>query len=364
MQVDAIGDVLLAVGEGGSDMRKHDVAISVAEENKDVADLIAAELKKQKVRYYYYLEEKDNWGKYLINLTMDAYGKRTKYVLMITSRYFVEKFWSGIERQVALAQLPQGDILQLRLDDTQVDGLSKHMIYEDWKNNPEEIAKLLKEKVGRKRRVKRGRLFKIFTLLGVLGMTVLLWYWIYAWWCHRFMLKQEYVPIQGLPICISNIEVTVAAYREYCMLTHKVFPEQPYHSVDSMPVRNVTWEEAKAYCAFVKGRLPSELEWEAAALAGQSTVYSGGTSAAEVAVCHRVKPAFVGHRRGNAWGIYDMSGNVAEWCADWADSARTKKLVKGGGYDSEVAELEVSSKRAELPDARLRDVGFRVVKDQ
>ncbi|OMP81027.1 SUMF1/EgtB/PvdO family nonheme iron enzyme [[Flexibacter] sp. ATCC 35208] len=344
-------------------MKTIDVAISVAEEDTYVADMIAAELKQLNVRYYYYKEEKDNWGKHLINLTMDAYGKRTKYVLLITSRYCVNKYWSGIEQQMALAQFPQGNVLQLRLDDTEVGGLSKHMVYVDWKKNPEEIARSLKEKILRRKRVARGRLLRICTFLCVMGGTVFLWYLIYAWWCHRWILKQEYVHVQGLPICISNIEVTVAAYREYCMLTGKIFPEQPIHSVDSMPVRNVTWEEAKAYCAFVKGRLPREMEWQAAALAGGSTIYSGGTSAGTVAVYNRVKPAFVGHRKANAWGIYDMSGNVAEWCEDWADSAQTKKVVKGGGYDSEVGELAVNSKRAERPDERLSDVGFRVVKD-
>ncbi|WP_343693888.1 SUMF1/EgtB/PvdO family nonheme iron enzyme [Chitinophaga sp.] len=364
MQVDVVGWVLLADGEGGEGMKKHDVAISVAEEDKEVAYAIAAQLKKLKVRYYYYDEHKDNWGKYLINLTMDAYGRHTKYVLMITSRAFVQKYWSGIERQVALSRLPQGDILQLRLDDTQVDGLSAHMIYEDWKDNPEEIARLLKEKIGRKKWLVWARLMKICTSLLVLLMAVMSWYWAYMWYYHRHF-AQTYVLVAGArPFFISNVEVTVAAYREYCMLTHKVFPEQPIHSVDSMPVRNVTWEEAKAYCAYVKGRLPSELEWETAAQGGESTVYSGGTSAVNVAVYHKVKPAFVGRKKANALGIYDMSGNVAEWCEDWADSAKTMKVVKGGGYDSEVEELAVKSRREERPEARLRDVGFRVVKDQ
>ncbi|WP_343675131.1 SUMF1/EgtB/PvdO family nonheme iron enzyme [Chitinophaga sp.] len=346
-------------------MRKHDIAISVAEEDTDVADLIAAELKNLNVRYYYYKEEKDNLGKHLINLTMDAYGKRTKYVLLITSRFFVNKYWSGIELQMALAQLPQGSVWQLRLDNTEVNGLPKHKVYLEWKDNPGEIAKVVKEKLTRRKRMVWERLLRICTMLGILGITVFLWYWIYNTCCRWRILKQEYVSVLATerPFKISNVEVTVAAYREYCMVTHKVFPEQPFQSVDSMPVRNVTWEEAKAYCEFVKGRLPSELEWTAAALAGKNTVYSGGTSAAAVAVYHKVKPANVGHKKPNALGIYDMSGNVAEWCEDWADSAHTLKVVKGGGYDSAVGELVVSNRRAERPEVRLRDVGFRVVKD-
>jgi formylglycine-generating enzyme required for sulfatase activity len=84
-------------------------------------------------------------------------------------------------------------------------------------------------------------------------------------------------------------------------------------------------------------------------------------------VYHRVKPAKIGSRRPNAWGIFDMTGNVAEWCNNWADSTNTTKVVKGGGYDSSinpVNELAVSYRRAEKPDERLQDVGFRVVWDK
>jgi len=347
-------------------MRKFDVAISVAEDDTAVADLIAEQLERLRVQYYYYKEEKGNWGKHLMDLTMDVYGSQTKYVLLITSERCVNRYWSGVERKIALAKLPVGNVLQLRLDDTEIEGLSEHIVYEDWRSNPEEIARLLKEKVMMRRRVARGRLLRIFSLLGIMTMALVLWYFVDMWWIHKDDLSYSYVKVNvgGKAFFISNVEVTVAAYREYCMLTHKVFPEQPFNSVDSMPVRNVTWEEAKAYCGYVKGRLPNELEWETAAVAGGSTVYSGGTSAAAVAVYRRVKPCFVGHRLANGYGIYDMSGNVAEWCEDWADSARTMKVVKGGGYDSEVGELAVKSRRAERPEARLRDVGFRVVKDQ
>jgi hypothetical protein len=346
-------------------MRKYDVAISVAEEDTFVADLIAERVKHLEVRLYYYKEERGNWGQHLIDLTRDVYGKQTKYVLLITSKNCVNKYWSGMERQTALSKLAKGNVLQLRLDDTQIDGLSKDIVYKDWKDNPEEVAQLLKEKVLEMKRVVRERLLKICTVLGVFVMIVFLWYWIYICWEQMHMLRQEYITVPGpeKTFSISNVEVTVAAYRKYCLRTGKVFPEQPFNSVDSMPVRNVTWEEAKAYCEYEKGRLPNELEWTQAAQAGKSTIYSGGTSAAEVAVYHRVKPCFVGRKKANALGIYDMSGNVAEWCEDWADSAKTMKVVKGGGYDSQVGELAVSSRREERPEARLKDVGFRVVRD-
>lgn len=346
-------------------MKKYDVAISVAVEDTEVSDALAAELKALNVKYYYYKEMLiDSVGQDIIKLTLDTYGKHSRYVLLITSRVFVEKYWSSVETQVAISKLKRGNILQLRLDDTPVDGISRHVVYMDWKENPEEIAKVIYEKV--KRRKRRVKWMWLRIGLYIWGMVIMgeMCMWGIRRMNDAYNLKEQRIAVDGSHYEISNVEVTVAAYKEYCMKTNNVFPTQPFSSVDSMPVRNVTWEEAKAYCNYVGGRLPTEAEWRKAAEAGQSTIYSGGTSAAFVAIYHKVKPAFVGRRKANAWGIYDMSGNVAEWCYDWADAAKTKKVVKGGGYDSDVEELAVDARREELPDARLRDVGFRVVWDK
>jgi hypothetical protein len=353
----------LAAGKSGQDMRKYDVAISVAVEDKEIAKSIVAELEKLKVRNYYYEVNKHiSWGEDLIGLTMDAYGKHTRYVLLITSKIFVTKYWSDLEKQIALTKLQRGFILQLRLDDTPMDGISKHVVYEDWKNNPEEIAKLLYQKVRRRKRILQGRWLRISTVFSVLMITALLWGWLF--WGEKPIVKRILIASANDTFYINSVEVTVAAYRAYCMHEHKVFPAQPVNSCDDGPVRNVTWQEARAYCEAKGGRLPEEMEWEYAALAGKNTIYSGGTSAGSVAVYHKVKPAKIGTKKPNAWQIYDMTGNVAEWCNNWADSTNTTKVVKGGGYDSSinpVNELAVSYRRAEKPDERLKDVGFRVV---
>jgi hypothetical protein len=345
-------------------MRKYDVAISVAEEDKHVAEAITAELKKLQVKYYFYEELKaDSWGKYLIHMTVDTYGKHTRFVLLITSKTFVEKYWSRIETQVAISRLKRGNILQLRLDDTPVDGISRYVVYQDWKENPAEIAQMILKKVDESKESDKDKWVRAITFSIILTVTAGLGYWVTKIFERRCIVTESRVSTEFFDI--SNVEVTVAAYRGYCMRKHKVFPPQPSNSLECGPVRNVTWEEANEYCAAVGGRLPRELEWEYAALADQNTIYSGGTSVKELAVYHRVKPAKGGSRRANAWGIYDMTGNVAEWCDEWADSTKTLRIVKGGGYLNATANgLAVREKRAEEPTHRFRDVGFRVVWDK
>lgn len=129
---------------------KYDVAISVAEEDLPAAQQIAVALRRQNISYYLYTEHKaSNWGQHILKISQDAYGSEARYVLMLTSRVFVQKYWSNIESQISqiFSSGKEVSILQLRLDDTQVDGLSKYRVFVDWNSNPDEIADILKAKL-------------------------------------------------------------------------------------------------------------------------------------------------------------------------------------------------------------------------
>lgn len=367
---------------------KYDVAISVAEEDKDVAELIVAELKKKEIPHYYYKNDIiGNWGEYIMNLTRDAYGRHARYILLITSSNYVEKYWSGVELQIAVSGFARRrpHILQLRLDNTPVDSISKNKVYLEWNNNPEEIAGILEEKIKRQRLAALRAWLPLLLCVGILLITALISYYI-----SRKARREgrpdhdpEVVQIAGSSTVLSNnntvpqfffkssidtfyisdTEVTVAQYRKFCDSQKKGFPPQPPASEEGDPIRNVTWYEALEYCKWVHGRLPTEAEWEYAASAGLAVRYSGGNNAAKVAVYGRQKPAAVASKLPNTFKLYDMTGNVAEWCDNWFDSTCIWKAVRGGSYNSKinpVNELDLKYRTKEHPDIRSPYIGFRV----
>lgn len=168
---------------------------------------------------------------------------------------------------------------------------------------------------------------------------------------------------------LGAFPVTVAEFRAF----------RPGHSdpgCPDWPVTLVSWEDAAAYCAWCGGRLPTEAEWEYAARAGTTTAYPHGDtlqpSDANYFYSEQGLKVGPGHRTElgayppNAFGFYDLLGNVAEWCADpWrprydapADPAR--RVLRGGAWDYLPRLLRVSW-RDSLPSTARRDnVGFRV----
>lgn len=147
------------------------------------------------------------------------------------------------------------------------------------------------------------------------------------------------IPVHSVTLSdfyIGQYEVTQAQWEAVMGTT--IYQQQKkttYRSLygvgDNYPMYYVSWEEAQAFCAKLSEatgktyRLPTEAEWEYAARGGQNndgTKYAGSNEIGEVAWSQNVegKTHPVGQKRPNGLGLYDMSGNVFEWCSDWYDS--------------------------------------------
>ncbi len=96
-------------------------------------------------------------------------------------------------------------------------------------------------------------------------------------------------------------------------------------SCPDCPVVRVNWDDAQAYCRYHDKRLPTEAEWEKAARGGSNGSYAFGDDEElleeyawyAINADKRLHP--VGKKKPNAYGLYDMHGNVLEWTADWLD---------------------------------------------
>jgi len=178
-------------------------------------------------------------------------------------------------------------------------------------------------------------------------------------------------------------EVTRRQYQQFLEATGR---RKPHYWNDSrfnkpdMPVVGVTWEDATAYAAWAGKRLPTEAEWEFAArggLVGQKFPWGNASAQGKAwfgKPAQTGTPTTVGSFEPNGYGLFDMAGNVAEWCADWyRDDAyrdavannptgpgRTSlKVVRGGSWYEDSYYLRCSARKSMGPTSYSSSVGFR-----
>ena len=242
-------------------------------------------------------------------------------------------------------------------------------------------------------------------------------------WCERNEFPRHNVTItQGF--MMSRTEVTVRAYKRFCDATGHSMPSEPvfrgtnfnpgWRNLDH-PIVNVTWHDAVAYCEWAGVRLPTEAEWEYAARGGrESWVYIWGIS--KLPIINGVKQANVGdeaykreHRElfntiyrdiygynifegyddgysstapvGSfpaRFNLYDMGGNVKEWCSDWYDADYYKssssrdpqgaasgeyRVARSGSWYGATWDQRISTRSYSEPGTGSMGIGFRCVRE-
>ncbi|MDB4494282.1 bifunctional serine/threonine-protein kinase/formylglycine-generating enzyme family protein [Pseudomonadales bacterium] len=161
-----------------------------------------------------------------------------------------------------------------------------------------------------------------------------------------------------------------------------------YPVTDALPVTMVSHNDATAYCEWlsekdgVSYRLPTEAEWEYACRAGSQSIFAFDIDALNAYVWYGSnagrKPNPVGTKTPNAWGLWDMNGNVREWCLDWYDPRAYEvtytdfpagppegdvRVARGGCFINGEKTLRASSRQYVAPDIGLSTQGFRIVQD-
>lgn len=182
---------------------------------------------------------------------------------------------------------------------------------------------------------------------------------------------------------LGQTEVTVGAYRRFTQAAGRRMPDEPNWqgrplnqgwSNEQMPMVNVSWDDAQAYCEWAGGRLPTEAEWEYAARAASTSVRYGTLD--QIAWYADNGPHPVGRKQPNGWNLYDMLGNVWEWVADWYAAEYYKqgeeraplgppggkyRALRGGSWISEPGSARASGRSWVVPVLRDFSVGLRCV---
>jgi len=199
------------------------------------------------------------------------------------------------------------------------------------------------------------------------------------------------------PVFMQTTEVTVEQWQS--LMGKKLIGRRK--GAKDAPVTKVSWKDSQKFIKKLnaKGegvyRLPTEAEWEYACRAGSRTAYSWGNKmdcnmamyankTGKTDTCKLYieslkltpkKPAPVKTYAPNPWGLYDMHGNVWEWCQDWFETYHgadaidpqgprkgTHRVKRGGSWSSSAYGCRSANRALEHPSSRMSNTGFRLVK--
>jgi formylglycine-generating enzyme required for sulfatase activity len=193
---------------------------------------------------------------------------------------------------------------------------------------------------------------------------------------------------------MDKYEITVSRYAKFLGATGNVKPPEEWDTADAkrdadLPVVGVDWRDADSYCRWAGKRLPTEAEWEKAARGVDERKYPWGNDAptseyARFGIPYQnpvYKDGVAGigtYPKGTSpFGIYDLSGNVWEWVADWysesfprgdvrnpkGPESGTGKVMRGGGWYDQPARLTTTKRMQANPSHRGDEIGFRCASD-
>jgi formylglycine-generating enzyme required for sulfatase activity len=207
------------------------------------------------------------------------------------------------------------------------------------------------------------------------------------------LLPADFPPTRSVPAAPWWRQVTGASWQ------HPEGPASHIRERMNHPVVHLSWNDARAYCGWAGLRLPTEAEWEYAACGGLTQQRFPWGNVLEPEGQHRMniwQGRFPDHNTQadgyggtapveafppNGYGLYNMTGNVWEWCSDWfsADyhqkgSRRnpkgppfgTQRVMRGGSYlchESYCFRYRVAARSANTPDSSTGNLGFRCVRD-
>lgn len=189
---------------------------------------------------------------------------------------------------------------------------------------------------------------------------------------------------------ISKYEITFDQYDLFCEQTNREKPDDAGFGRGNRPVINVSCQDAAAFAKWIGCRLPTESEWEYACRAGTTTTFNTGNCLSTDQANYNGYEPFSACSRGeyrngtmpvgsfppNAWGIYDMHGNVFEWCSDYWGQYTSAPLInptgpptgqysviRGGSWRLGATYCRSAQRDYSACSFKTSSMGFRIVKD-